>query len=118
MSLITGDLNETEQRSSNIFDSMYSSSQQDDEDSNEIKTYLFEKIEPQTTNPLEYWKNNQFRFKSLSLMAKDFLAIPATSVPIECVFSQSSDLISKKRNRLLPETVRVIMCLSHWKNKN
>ncbi len=51
-------------------------------------------------------------------MARDYLAISATSVPIECIFSQASDLITKKRNRLLPETIRQIMCLNSWQNLN
>jgi len=38
-------------------------------------------------------------------MAKDFLCIQATSVPVECIFSQAGDLISKKRNRLSQENI-------------
>jgi hypothetical protein len=31
-------------------------------------------------------------------MDRDFLAILATSAPVECVYSQSNDRINKKRN--------------------
>jgi hypothetical protein len=47
-------------------------------------------------------------------MDRDFLAIPATSAPVQCVFSQSNDPINKKRIRLLPESVRKIICLNQW----
>ena len=49
--------------------------------------------------PLEYWRKNAFRFKVLSRMARGFLAIPTTSVPVEQIFSQAGDLITKKRNQ-------------------
>ena len=47
-------------------------------------------------------------------MARDFLAIPATSVPVEQILSQAGDLITKKRNRLLPKSIKEIMCLNSW----
>ena len=47
-------------------------------------------------------------------MARDYLAIPATSVPIEQVFSQAGNLITKKRNRLGQQTIKEIMCLNSW----
>jgi hypothetical protein len=50
------------------------------------------------TDPLEFWFVNKTKFINLSKMARDFLCIPATSVPVECIFSQAGDLISKKRN--------------------
>ena len=50
----------------------------------------------------------------LSQMAQDFLAIPATSAPSESMFSQASDIITKKRNRLGADTVNMLMCLRSW----
>jgi hAT family C-terminal dimerisation region len=47
-------------------------------------------------------------------MARDHLAIPATSAPSEVVFSNSGDIITKKRSRLAPDTVRHIICLRDW----
>jgi hypothetical protein len=46
--------------------------------------------------------------------ARDFLQIPATSVPSEQVFSDASDLVTKKRNRMTKDTIHEIMCLKDW----
>jgi hypothetical protein len=40
--------------------------------------------------------------------------IPGSSAPSERVFSQAGDLITKKRNRLAPETADSIMCFRYW----
>jgi hypothetical protein len=48
---------------------------------------------------------------SLTTTAGDFLAIPATSASLECVFSVGSDVVTKKRNRLTGDLVQMIMCL-------
>ncbi|KXS08966.1 hypothetical protein M427DRAFT_92368, partial [Gonapodya prolifera JEL478] len=50
----------------------------------------------------------------LACMARDYLAIPATSVPSECLFSASSSVFSKKRASLKPESVRRSVCLGDW----
>lgn len=47
-------------------------------------------------------------------IARDYLAIPATSAASERVFSNGSDIITKKRNRLSPSTVRYLLCLRDW----
>ena len=50
-------------------------------------------------------------------MARRYLAIPATSAPVERTFSIGSNIISKSRNRLEPETVKRIVLLKSWKIK-
>jgi len=47
-------------------------------------------------------------------MARDYLAIPATSVPSEETFSLGKNLITDKRNRLAGKTIRICMCLKSW----
>ena len=49
------------------------------------------------------------------MLARRYLAIPATSAAVERVFSISSNVISKSRNRLLPDTVRKLMLLKSWR---
>ena len=43
-------------------------------------------------------------------LARKYLAIPATSAPSESIFSQSSDIITEKRNRLGKESINYILC--------
>jgi hypothetical protein len=61
-----------------------------------------------------YWRSKEYDYELISQMARDFLAIPATSASSERVFSRGSDLITKKRNRLNGETTRWVLCLRDW----
>ena len=47
-------------------------------------------------------------------MVKDYLAILATSVPIERAFSGGVDLVTPTRSKLDAETIRACMCLKEW----
>jgi hypothetical protein len=69
---------------------------------------------PRETDIHLYWKAKQFDLPIISKIARDFLAIPATSATSECVFSVGSDVVTKKRNRLTGDSVRMIMCLKDW----
>ncbi|EXX51458.1 hypothetical protein RirG_261650 [Rhizophagus irregularis DAOM 197198w] len=48
-------------------------------------------------------------------MARDYLGIPGTSVPVERIFSGGSDLITKKRSNLNIDSIRTCICLKNWK---
>ena len=79
-----------------------------------LKLNLFKRIEPDQDidiDPLEYWKVNERVFPRLSTLAKRYLGIPASSVPVERLFSSAGELISKKRNSLLPENANVLLSL-------
>jgi hypothetical protein len=47
-------------------------------------------------------------------MAKDYLAIPATSAPVERIFSGGTDLVAQRRCSLKGETIHEAMCLKSW----
>ena len=47
-------------------------------------------------------------------MARDYLAIPATTTPSERIFSIAGNLITENRGRLVSKTVRASMCLKSW----
>ncbi|KAF0354785.1 zinc finger bed domain-containing protein ricesleeper 2-like [Gigaspora margarita] len=63
---------------------------------------------------LTFWKLHETDYPNLARIARDFLAIPGTSVPVERIFSNSADLISSKRHSLNPETIKICMCLKSW----
>ena len=49
------------------------------------------------------------------MLARRYLAIPATSAAIESTFSIGSNIITKSRNKLDPNTVRQLILLKSWK---
>ena len=68
-------------------------------------------------DPLLWWQAHQQEFPKLSLMARDYLCIQATSVACEQLFSVAANTITKTRNRLDPQTVRATLCTKSWLEK-
>jgi hypothetical protein len=62
----------------------------------------------------EYRAGKGIESELLGQMARDFIAIPATSATSERVFSSGGDIISRKRSRLSPATLRWVVCLRDW----
>ncbi|EIN05707.1 hypothetical protein PUNSTDRAFT_73901 [Punctularia strigosozonata HHB-11173 SS5] len=57
---------------------------------------------------------NQHTFPVLSRMARDYLAIPATSVSVERVFSKSRHICSDLRSSLQAETIKKALLTKVW----
>lgn len=76
----------------------------------ELRRYLVESVDEET-NPLDWWKQNEVRFPRVAQVARSVLAIPATSVPSERIFSSAGLLVTKLRNRLSPDLVDKIVFL-------
>jgi hAT family C-terminal dimerisation region len=66
------------------------------------------------TNIFKYWASKEYEFPIIARIARDHLAIPATSAASECVFSVGGDIITKKRNRLGASNTRRLLCLLDW----
>jgi hypothetical protein len=47
-------------------------------------------------------------------MARDYLAIPATSASSERLFSSGKNLITDNRNCLAEDTIEAVECLKNW----
>ena len=65
------------------------------------------------SNPLLWWKERSLKLSSLVLK---LFSIPATSVPSERVFSSAKNVVTKKRNRMLSQTVDRLIFL--YENQN
>jgi hypothetical protein len=60
---------------------------------------------------LKWWKNNKEKYPKLYLLSRRYLCIPATSVPSERVFSAAGEILSKKRSRLTPDHLDMLIFL-------
>ena len=77
----------------------------------ELNTYFAERPPPAETEPLCRWKTNAPRYPFVSIIARKFLWIPATSVPFERIFSAAGYVVSKLRASLSPENVDALLFL-------
>ncbi len=59
--------------------------------------------------PLSWWKSSAHRFKNLEILAVRYLALPATSAPSECIWSQAARVLTVKRNRMSEEVTSAMM---------
>lgn len=67
---------------------------------------------------LEWWRIYALKYKILSIMARDILAIPVTTVASEASFSAGSRVIDKYRASLNSDTVQALMCGGDWLRKH
>jgi hypothetical protein len=84
------------------------------EKGSELERYLAMPTVDTDVDVLEWWKQHARAFPGLARIARDYLAIPATSAPAERVFSRGADLITKKRGSLNEDTIRACLCLKSW----
>ena len=63
---------------------------------------------------LNWWKTQGVRYPILVRMARDVLAIPATTVASESAFSLGERIGHKYRSRLDPQVVEALVCTKNW----
>nr|XP_043606535.1 zinc finger BED domain-containing protein RICESLEEPER 2 isoform X2 [Erigeron canadensis] len=80
----------------------------------ELTQYLSEPLAPIPIDVLEWWKVNRTRYPRLSLMARDFLAVQATSMPPEDLFCSKGDEVEKAKQSLPHSSIQAILCVRSW----
>eukprot|EP00057_Strongylocentrotus_purpuratus_P035145 XP_797872.3 PREDICTED: zinc finger BED domain-containing protein 1-like [Strongylocentrotus purpuratus] len=83
----------------------------DQDDADEIDLYLQHAAPPRSTDPTVWWAENHNKFPRVSLLAKKYLTIPATSVPAERIFSSAGNIVNKKRSCLDSDNVDMLVFL-------
>ena len=87
----------------------------------ELERYLDEFSEKFTLefDILAWWKVNSVRFRTLSKVAKDVLAIQSSTVASESAFSTGGRTLDRFRSSLTPITAEVLICCQDWlRNSN
>ncbi|CAN0838801.1 Putative AC9 transposase [Linum grandiflorum] len=79
-----------------------------------LESPLEETDEESKFNVLEWWKKERGRYKILSKMACEIMAIPITSVASESAFSTGGRAIDSKRASLGKNTVEALLCSEDW----
>jgi hypothetical protein len=63
---------------------------------------------------LQYWKMHSGTYPTFARMARDILAVPASTVASELTFSSAERIVSDYRSRLKSETIEALICFQDW----
>ncbi|MFS7889101.1 putative HAT dimerization domain, ribonuclease H-like superfamily [Helianthus anomalus] len=87
----------------------------------EVDRYLKEEIEgddiwfeSQDFTVLDWWKKRSGAFPILSLVARDILAIPISTMASESTFSTGGRVLDTFRSSLSPPIVEALICCQDW----
>ncbi|POO01083.1 HAT, C-terminal dimerization domain containing protein [Trema orientale] len=89
----------------------------DEEDTNDLEDYLAdrrEKLKDNSFEILEWWNRNAVKYKIVSHMAKDVLAVQMSTVASESAFSTSGRILDPFRSSLSPKMVEALICTKNW----
>jgi len=75
----------------------------------EMEKYLTSPCITEDKNPLEFWNMHQQEFPALAALAQRYLAVPATSAPVERLFSIGGRIFRPDRCRLTDKTFEHLM---------
>jgi hypothetical protein len=83
---------------------------------NDLDRYLSEGVEDDTPafNVLAWWKGKHATYRVLSIMAREVLSIPVTSVASESSFSTAGRVLDPFRSSLTPTVVESLVCAQDW----
>ncbi|KAL0582424.1 hypothetical protein ABG067_007725 [Albugo candida] len=82
-----------------------------------IKKQELESQSAYSTGPLEYWKKNEYRFPILSKFARKYLAVCASSVPSERLFSRAKRIVNHQRASLTSNNAKMNILLTCWESE-
>lgn len=70
-----------------------------------IESYLAAPRLPRRCNPHEWWTHNKHHHPAIAKIADNYLSLPATQVASERVFSTAGNIVTRRRELLLPQHV-------------
>jgi len=84
------------------------------DDHDEVNRYLALVAISPLANPLEWWAANERLFPRLARLARKYLCVPATTVPSERAFSSASNVDTRHRHAMDPETLEKCVLIHHY----
>ena len=78
----------------------------------ETTKYFNDKLIKREDDPMNWWLLNGKYYPNMSMLAKKYLCITATSVPSEQLFSKAGELVSHKQSCLQPKNVNMLLFLN------
>jgi hypothetical protein len=83
-----------------------------------MERYEAEPVEELDSDPLQYWRDHASKaYPLLSKLAKQLLAVPATSCPSERLFSAAGCIVTKRRAALTAKHAEQIISLYEWSRR-
>jgi hypothetical protein len=63
---------------------------------------------------LIYFFGGVLTYPVLSILARDIMSVPVSTVSSESCFSLTERILEEQRRRLLPEHVEMLACIKDW----
>ncbi|KAL6659402.1 hypothetical protein ACP70R_003442 [Stipagrostis hirtigluma subsp. patula] len=84
----------------------------------ELDNYLEDGLVPRKDDfdILNWWMNNSTKYPTLSIMARDVLAMPASALHCEAALSSEGPMIHKQWSTLNIKTIEALVCTRDWIN--
>ncbi|GAB4834097.1 hypothetical protein Ancab_039960 [Ancistrocladus abbreviatus] len=85
----------------------------------DLDKYLEEPVFPRNCdfNIFSWWKIHTPRYPILSMMAKDVLGVPMSTIAPELAFRTGGRVLDQYRSSLSPDTVQALVCTQDWLRK-
>lgn len=98
------------------FDKFLYETSQSQSMSSDLDKYLEEPVFPRNCDfsILNWWKVHTPRYPILSMMARDVLAIPVSTLGPEVAFSNSGRVLDQYHSSLTPDTREALICGQDW----
>ena len=82
---------------------------------NDVDRYLSDPSkELDNFDVLAWWKANEFKYRVLSKIAQDVLAVPVSTISFESAFSKGGRILDSFRSPLTPKTVEALISTQNW----
>lgn len=98
------------------FDKFLHETSQGQSSVSDLDKYLEEPVFPRNCdfNVLNWWKVHTPRYPILSMMARDVLGTPMSTIAPELAFSTGGRLLDQSRSSLSPDTREALICTQDW----